>query len=198
MPLCQPYSRSRDDRRSKTALPRLWLFTDARTAARLDQDIAALPEGSGVIFRHYHLAEAERKALFHDLMQRHAHRDVAWIWSGDAWDVAKLHADGSYSNAGERRAGPLSQRQGLWLAAAHSMTELAQAARCGADAVFLSPVCKTRSHPGAKTLGPMRFAALARFAACPVYALGGVTAENIRRIETLCHGWGAIDGLSGR
>ncbi|MEM1132167.1 MAG: thiamine phosphate synthase [Pseudomonadota bacterium] len=173
-------------------LPSLWLFTDARNADDLDGIIATLPRGSGVVFRHYHLREDARRAAFGALMHRHARHDLLWLWSGDVVTAQALHADGCYGPS----AGPFSKRKGLWLATAHNMAELVQAARQRADGVFLSPVYPTRSHPGGKTLGSMRFAVLARYSRCPVYALGGVTPYNWPRISRFCNGWGAIDGLS--
>ena len=62
-----------------------------------------------------------------------------------------------------------------------------------ADALVLSPVFATRSHPGAPPLGPLRFRLLARQARVPVIALGGMTA---RRAAALGAAWAAIDGLS--
>ncbi|WOE75061.1 thiamine phosphate synthase [Alterisphingorhabdus coralli] len=179
---------------SDFGLPSLWLFTDARNADVLDKAIAGLPPGSGVVFRHYHLPEQERCGMFAKLMRRHARRDHIWLWSGDAVTARVLHADGCYGSS----AGPPSQRSGLWLATAHNSMELTMAARRGADGVFLSPVYPTRSHAGGTSLGPMRFAALARHRRCPVYALGGVTRDNWARIAPFCDGWGAIDGLSER
>ncbi len=71
---------------------------------------------------------------------------------------------------------------GLVAAAAHGPAGLYRARRAGADAALLSPVYPTASHPRAPTLGPLRFAAWARRAPLPVYALGGVTAVTARRL----------------
>jgi thiamine-phosphate pyrophosphorylase len=62
---------------------------------------------------------------------------------------------------------------------------------------MLSPLFATRSHPGARALGLLRFAALSRATRLPVIALGGVDArrfERLRRIGT--YGWAAIDAWS--
>jgi thiamine-phosphate pyrophosphorylase len=56
------------------------------------------------------------------------------------------------------------------------------AARAGADAVLLSPVFPTESHPGARALGSLLFARWARRSPLPVYALGGISAVTIGRI----------------
>lgn len=74
---------------------------------------------------------------------------------------------------------------------AHSLREIRRATR--ADAIVLSPVFATRSHPGVAPLGSVRFRLLAQRAATPVIALGGMTA---RRAAALGTGWAAIDGLS--
>jgi hypothetical protein len=45
----------------------------------------------------------------------------------------------------------------------------------------VSPVFATRSHPGARTLGPLRAAAIARALPVPAIALGGVDERRYRR-----------------
>ncbi|MDE2406203.1 MAG: thiamine phosphate synthase, partial [Sphingomonadales bacterium] len=99
-------------------------------------------------------------------------------------------ADGAYGPPARLASGPRLLR----LATAHDLRELAAARRARADAVLLSPVFPTRSHPGAATLGPQRFRALATRAGLPVIALGGMTAPRARALGV--HHWAAIDGLS--
>ena len=74
------------------------------------------------------------------------------------------------------------------------MREIAQARRKGADAVMLSPVFPTRSHPGSEVLGPVRFQMLARLCSAPVIALGGMDVAKARAVGW--NRWAAIDGLS--
>jgi thiamine-phosphate pyrophosphorylase len=59
--------------------------------------------------------------------------------------------------------------------------------------VLLSPVFATRSHPGAATLGPVRFRLLAARSLVPVIALGGMDTRRARRLGT--RDWAAVDGL---
>lgn len=167
-----------------SALPRLWLVSDARNDALLEVALERLPRGSGLIFRHGHLGARARKARF-DRLQRLCHRlGHIIVLSGSPRRARRWGADGSY--------GPPCP--GRCLATAHSLDEIAQANRCGAAAVILSPVYPTRSHPGAKALGRVRFLALARHARQPVIALGGMTLRRFRGLPV--HGWAAIDGLS--
>jgi len=76
----------------------------------------------------------------------------------------------------------------------HSLREIGRANRQRADAVLFSPVFATRSHPGAKTLGVVRFRLLARWSRVPVIALGGMDQAAARRLKV--KRWAAIDGLA--
>jgi thiamine-phosphate pyrophosphorylase len=93
------------------------------------------------------------------------------------------------------------RRHYIITAAAHSYPALLRAARLGADAVLLSPVFATASHPGARPLGAVRFAACARklrrASAVPIIALGGIRASNAQRVAGAgAAGFAAIGALS--
>lgn len=103
----------------------------------------------------------------------------------------KLGADGIY---GAPRALAPCRAGMIRLATVHNPREIALANRLGADAMLLSPVFATRSHPGSATLGPVRFALLARLARAPVIALGGMTRRRATALKW--PRWAAIDGLS--
>jgi thiamine-phosphate pyrophosphorylase len=170
-------------------LPDLWLVTDARNDHALETALARLPRGSGVIFRHYHLGEAERRARFEEL-RRAAHRRGHVIFlSGTFAEARKWRADGAYGDPRRLAKGPALLR----LATAHSLREVATARRARADAVLLSPVFATRSHPGAKALGPVRFRLMAALSGLPIIALGGMNRGRARRLKW-CK-WAAIDGF---
>jgi thiamine-phosphate pyrophosphorylase len=63
------------------------------------------------------------------------------------------------------------------------------------DAVFLSPVFVTASHPAARALTPVRAAFIAARAPVPVYALGGVTSLNAVLLAPAFSGIAAISSL---
>ena len=178
--------------RSRKALPRLWLLSDRRNDYVLEAALARLPRGSGFIYRHYHLPPAQRIVRFHALARMARARGHLVILADSALTAREWGADGIY---GSPRA-LYPRRELLMLATAHSASEIADANRLGADAVLLSPAFPTRSHPGAKPLGPVRFRLLARLACMPVIALGGMNARTARRADW--PHWGAIEGLSGR
>ncbi|MFN3435907.1 MAG: thiamine phosphate synthase, partial [Sphingomonas sp.] len=73
------------------------------------------------------------------------------------------------------------------------------AIRAGADAVFVSPVFATRSHPGSRPLGIARFGLMIRGLQTPVIALGGMNARKARALRPMgIHGWAGIDALAPR
>ena len=173
-------------------LPELWLLSDERNDAVLEDALERLPRGSGFIFRHYHLPPAGRRARF-DALLRIVRRDGHLaILSGSAANARRWGADGLYGLPARMRGAAGLLR----LATAHDLPELRAAERAGADAALLSPVFPTRSHGGARALGPLRFCLLASKARIPVIALGGMTRERARRLDW--PRWAAIDGLSSR
>ena len=154
-------------------LPTIWLVTDARNDAVLDRAIARLPRGSGVIFRHYHLPPKERAVRLAQVRR----------WCRRFGHRLEIGGEG-YGRPAPRRV----------LATVHDLREIGRANRAGVEAVVLSPVFVTRSHPGSKALGPLKFLLLARRARMPVIVLGGMTARRFRGLPV--HSWAAIDGLS--
>ena len=172
-------------------LPRLWLISDARNDAGLERALARLPRGSGFIYRHYHLPDPDRFRRFRALRRVARARGHMVILADSALTAREWGADGIYGSPRSlcpRRAGLLH------LATAHDLAELGLAARLGADAALLSPLFPTRSHPGGAVLGAVRFRLLARQAALPVIALGGMSAKRARALGW--PRWAAIDGLS--
>ena len=157
-------------------LPRLWLMTDERQSDGLWEALERLPKGSGVVFRHYGLARAERRRLFEGVRKVARRRGLLLLAGGRG-----IRGDGVHGG-----------RHGAFSASAHDLRELKAAERKGAKLVFLSPAFPTRSHPGARALGPIRFGLIAGQARVPVIALGGMNARRARRLPH-AYGWAGID-----
>ena len=173
----------------QTPLPPIWLVSDARNDDVLNSALARLPRGSGLIFRHYHLPEPERRARFAALNRRAQPRGITVVLAGPMQQARCWGAAGAYGPARMLARGC----RGLRLATVHSLAELARARR--ADAVLLSPVFPTRSHPGGRVLGVVRFRLLAARAKVPVIALGGMGPRAARRLGW--PRWAAIDSFIG-
>ncbi|MBA2920895.1 thiamine phosphate synthase [Sphingomonas sp. MAH-20] len=169
--------------RRHLTLPHVWMLTDERQGEAMWDAIARLPKGAGVIVRHYSLPLAQRLRMA--LRIRANGRFVAF--AGTENEARRAGAQAVYGAS--RRGGDLPR-----LYPVHNRREIRAAERAGAALLLLSPVFPTRSHPGARTLGPHRFAHLAAFARAPVIALGGMTSVRFRRLQRLgAQGWAGID-----
>ena len=93
------------------------------------------------------------------------------------------------------RERPLPAR--LWVGAScHDAAELERAAVLGCDFALLAPVAATPTHPQATPLGWPRFAVLVAGAALPIYALGGVGADDLPCARAAgAHGVAGIRGF---
>ena len=162
-------------------LPRLWLMSDERQGEALFAAIARLPRGAGIVFRHYSLAPADRRALWDRVRTAARARGLTLVVAGPPLPGA----DGAHNRPG----------RGLRTVSAHNLREIRAAERDGVHLIFLSPVHPTRSHPNAPTLGPRRFALLAHQTKLPVIALGGMDADKARTLGG-AYGWAGIDAWS--
>ena len=180
-------------------LPVLWLFTDERRLPDPRPVIAALPRGlCGVVFRHD--GAVGRAGLARAVARQCRTLAIPLVVAGDARLAAALGA-GVHLRGG-RQAGSQGLKawrnsRALVTSSAHSGTDMRRARTMGADAVFLSPVLPSQSHPGAPALGIIRWAALTRSAPGSM-ALGGVTGRVARRLPRWCDGAGAIGAWGGR
>jgi thiamine-phosphate pyrophosphorylase len=167
------------------SLPRVWLMTDERMGDALIPAIAALPRGSGVVFRHYRLPPTERRALFYavqSLCRKHHHL----LLLADSPQLAKRW----------RAVGAHGRTHGCFSAPAHNVRERIAAERRGANIVFLSPVFATMSHPGGRGIGRVGLGRMSHGSRAFVIALGGMNAKRARSLRGLnIVGWAAIDGL---
>lgn len=159
-------------------LPAIWLISDARNDAVLETALLRLPGCSGFIYRHYHLNEAERRARFAQLCRIARARGHLVALAGSVAQARRWGADKAYGAGGQ-------------LVPVHSLSELRRALH--AEAVLLSPVYPTRSHPGGKVLGPLRWRLIAAHSAVPVIALGGMNPHRARRLKA-AH-WAGIDAF---
>lgn len=180
-------------------LPPLWFMTDGARVADPVAVAGTLPRGAGVILRDY--GAGDRAALAAALAETCRRRGLLFLVAGDERLAATAGADGLHLPEWQARRIPaIRRRHPMWLvtAAAHGRTALRRAAMAGADAAFVSPVFPTRSHPGAPSLGTVRFAALVRATDMPVYALGGVDDQSINLLRSAgIAGVAAIGAVAG-
>ncbi len=111
------------------------------------------------------------------LMRQH---DARLLINADIELVREIGADGVQLTGAQ--LAELSVRPDVdWCAAScHSAAELRRAEELGCDFALLSPVLPTQSHPGVPHLGWENFAMIAMGSSIPVYALGGLTHDDLQ------------------
>ncbi len=109
---------------------------------------------------------------------------------GNAWTSA---TDGIHLRAADLMALDARPAGDLVGASCHGVEELEQAERLGLDYAVLGPVLATASHPGQAGIGWQRFTELAAGRSLPVYAIGGLSAEDLPQARAAgAHGIAAI------
>jgi len=88
-----------------------------------------------------------------------------------------------------------AQIKGPLAASCHDARALAAAEALACDFVVLGPIAATATHPDATPLGWSGFRALREQASLPIYALGGMTLDDIRIAR--CHGAQGIAAIRG-
>lgn len=150
-------------------------------------------------FRAKYLADDEYVLWAKELIQLCRRHNATLLLNSPIEQVLDLEADGIHLPASRLlscRQRPLDDTH--WVAASvHNEAELEHALLIDVDFVVVSPVLNTISHPDMIPLGWTRFHALAEMASCPVYALGGLSIENLdEAFKYGAQGIAAIRGLA--
>ncbi len=121
-------------------------------------------------------------------------------WVNANLDIAiACRADGVHLNrhrlASENRETLADWRaENRWVSASgHTLEEVLLANEAGVDALLVSPVLPTLSHPGAPGIGWARFGELTREATMPTYALGGMSECHLPQAQN--HGGQGIAAI---
>lgn len=180
----------------RTGLPALFAFTDPRRTPDLLILAKALPPGAGLVLRSFGRPDIEAQAF--ELSAIAQDRGLVLLISADPDLAAQCGAHGVHWPEARLAEGARARHGGLFTASAHCPAALRRAAGV-ADAVFVSTAFASRSPSARRALGPFRLAAYAARSPIPVYALGGINMNNIKRLRGLgLAGAGAIDGLTRR
>ncbi|NQW01515.1 MAG: thiamine phosphate synthase [Rhodospirillales bacterium] len=160
-------------------------MTDAQRGPEPEALVACLPTGAGLVFRHY--GHPHRYQLAARVLDQCRKQGVFCLIAGDIRLALALGADGVHlperMMQGSLAGLQTFRRRGGWpTAAAHSRAAALSAVRLGVDGLFVSPLFSTPSHPAAKGLGILRFRQIIRDLQCPVFALGGITADTLNRV----------------
>jgi len=181
--------------RSGSALPALVLMTDDERLADPAAAARALPRGSMVVLRARQNARRAELAVELSAITQAASNKL--LIANDADLATRIGADGIHlPEAHAHEASHWRMLHPGWIitAAAHALAATHVPA---VDAVFVGPVFTTQSHPGATALGVTQLDLIARQSPVPVYALGGITADNAQQLaDVKLIGLAAIGALA--
>ena len=170
------------------ALPPVYALTNAGgagVAAELERIQRVRPMLIQV--REKTLSETQRLAFARDVVTLvHAYGGHVLL-NGSVEDAMRAGADGVHLSAAALMGCDSRPDVPLVFASCHTAAELNKASGLGLDAVVLGSVNATPSHPepGHRTLGWDAFANLIEGTALPVYAIGGMTREDIAQARAL-------------
>ena len=176
------------------ALPEEYAITDAArmgSAAMLDVLERRLRGGLKLLqIREPSLSEPERTAFTRSAIAL-AHRHGCRVLTKAPFP----QADGIHFTASQTLTIPDRPAQGLAAASCHTREELERAMTLGMDFAVLGPVKRTASHEDRPPLGWEEFTKLARDASLPVYAIGGLSREDLEQARLSgAHGVAMISG----
>lgn len=164
-------------------LPTLYAISNVAelgTEAFLIRLQAKLDAGLRLVqLREKDLARDELRMLAQRVLALAHARGARVLLNGDVALAQEVGADGVQLTA--TQLAELTERPAVdWCAAScHGVEELHRAEAMGCDFALLSPVLPTRSHLGAPHLGWGNFAAIAAGSSIPVYALGGLSFDDM-------------------
>jgi len=162
-------------------LPPLLLLTDDQRDADWLEAVCALPAGSAVVIRHRNPVARERLARL--LLEAARRNGSRCLIAGDVALAEHLAGDGVHAAESELgRIAAWRRTHPRWLITGSIHGAEAMTKAQAADALLLAPVFPTSSHPRAKTLGVTMFDEIATRSPVPVYALGGIAADNAEQL----------------
>jgi len=143
------------------------------------------------------LGDQEYRQLAEQVIARCHAKGINVMLNAEPSLVVDVGADGVHLTSQRLmalRSRPLPAQ--YWLAAScHNEVEICHAIKIGVNFVVLGPVLATNSHPGTPALGWSHFGHLVEVSSIPVYALGGMRAQQVNTAKA----WGAqgIAAISG-
>jgi thiamine-phosphate pyrophosphorylase len=165
------------------SLPALFALTDPDRTPDVVAFAKSLPEGAGIILRHFGQPGPRMASM--DLATVASDRKLVYLIGADPELAAIVGAKGVHwpeRMPAEAASYRRHQPERMMTMAAHGAEGLAAAKEAAADAVLLGPVFPTDSASTNPPIGVERFAELVASTDLPVYALGGVTGENVEQL----------------
>jgi thiamine-phosphate pyrophosphorylase len=191
-------TKAKTNRRQQNTLPLFLFLSDGERLKDPTSIVERLPMQCGVVLRDYE--NPDRLKLIQNITKKTQNRNLVMFLANSGGEKPNKHHNEPRSNnehwPNTAKGGQRKRSRGqLITTSAHNMGELGRANRLNVNAVLISPVFATSSHPDKKPLNIHRFVRLARLAKTHVYALGGISEKSINHLKK-CNFSGGFAGIS--
>ena len=175
-------------------LPPLLFLTDPKRTPDPASVAAKLPVGSGVLYRHFGAENRFEVAV--ELAGLARRRGLKLLTAADPKLAVEIGAYGvHWPEARLQDALKWRGRFQIQTASAHSRMAITRAEQVGVDAALVSTVFSSNSPSAGTPMGAAAFVELCHQSPLPLYALGGINADNAASVAG-SGGLAAIEGLS--
>ena len=175
-------------------LPPLLALTDPARTPNVLALGELLPQGSGLIYRHF--GHAHRLETAYALARIAKLKRLKLLIGNDPHLASKIGADGVHWSENNLESAKYWRRKfNLMTGAAHCRMAIFRAQKSGVDAALFSAVFPSNSPSAGTPVGALKLRAHTRLAALPIYGLGGVNAGNMGKIASY-NGIAAIEGVA--
>ena len=169
-------------------LPLMFFFSDRTAVKNIFNVVQNLPKNSAIIIREYDLNKTQKLDFAHKIIKIAKQKSLK-VFVSKNWQLAiKIKADGvhfsDYDNAQKClwKSNKIFSKKLLISYSCHSLSSIKMAAKYGCDLIFYSPIFATKTHPQQKAIGSFGLRNAIAKTSIPIYALGGVTQQNIKII----------------
>ena len=175
-------------------LPPLVFLTDPERTPEPIAIAERLPIGTGILYRHF--GAEDRWNVAPRLAGLARQRGFTFLIAADPLLALEVGAHGvHWPEARLRDALKWRGRFRLQTASAHSRSAIVRAERMGLDAALVSTVFPSKSPSAGQPMGSLRLRRLAQTGRLPLYALGGIDAENSAQVSDVA-GLSAISSFT--
>lgn len=178
-------------------LPTLFAFTDPERTGDSLALARQLPAGAGLILRTFGRDDLANQAP--QIAQVAREEGLVFLIAAEPELALSVGADGvHWPNRLLPGAPSWTNRFPIMSASAHSPSQIRRAQSL-VDLIFVSAVFTSNSASATHPIGVHRLARMTQRAQRPIYALGGINTDTIKRLTHLnLSGIGAIDGVMDR
>lgn len=154
---------------------------------KISDQVDELPKTNSQMYLRIESKDIER--LQHQLIKLSEQQLLKLIVNVDVWQQLNTVLQEKIKTVHLKQSQLMQLKKGdlvvakRYIAACHDAVSVQHAHQIGCDAIFLSPVNPTATHPNSKVLGWDGFAALAQNSDIPVFALGGVAPADLEQAQ---------------